>query len=314
MLAPFGAIPTRPGNRVTRTAAGLALGLLLAGQATTALAQEVIPGVIGTDQIVCAGETPAVLRNLTAASGGTGTYAYQWESSFDNTSWTAVAGATGADFPPGLLAVTTYFRRQVTSGAGSSATVTSNVVTVMLLPALTSGSIGADQTLFTGATPAPLTSMAGASGGTGTYTYQWESSADNMTWTAIAGATGMDFAPGPLTATTYFRRRAMSGGCTSISVVVTLRVQPIITSQSAAATTTFTVYPNPATSGRLQLALPLSSSGHATLLNALGQPVLVQDLSAAAEHTLLTSGLPAGVYLLRVATAGRILTRRVALE
>lgn len=314
VLTPFCGLRTRTGNRVPRAATGLALGLLLGGHATTALAQ-VTPGVIGTDQTVCAGQLPAPLSNLVAAGGGMGTYAYQWEFSPDHTSWTAIAGATGMAFAPGPLAATTYFRRHVTAGSGSSATATSNVVTVTMLPALTPGTIGADQTLLAGAAPAPLTSLAGASGGTGTVTYQWESSPDNTFWTPIANATSATYAPGPLMATTYFRRRATSGGCApALSAVVALTVRPLVASQSAAATTAFRVYPNPTNRGCLQLALPRSGPGRATLLNALGQAVLVQDLSGTAEHTLLTRGLAPGVYLLRVATAGRILTRRVALE
>jgi hypothetical protein len=74
------------------------------------------------------------------------------------------------------------------------------------------------------------------------------------------------------------------------------------------------VYPNPTNSGRIQLALPLSDLGQATLLNALSQAVRTQDLSGIAEHILSTNGLALSVYLLRVATASRILTRRVALK
>ncbi|MEJ7658582.1 MAG: hypothetical protein WKG07_02580 [Hymenobacter sp.] len=60
----------------------------------------------------------------------------------------------------------------------------------------------------------PLTSASDASGGTGPVTYQWDSSPDNTTWTPIGGATGATYAPGALTATTYFRRRVnASGAC-----------------------------------------------------------------------------------------------------
>ena len=219
ILDPFRGLLKRTGNRIPRKAAGLALGLLLGGHATTALAQ-VTPGMIGTDQTVCAGGTPA-----------------------------------------------------------------------------------------------PLTNIAGATGGTGTYAYQWESSADNINWTPVAGATGETFAPGPLTATTYFRRRVTSGFCASaISSVVTLMVRPILASRAAAATSAFVVYPNPSNSGRLHLPLQLSGPGHATLLNALGQAMLTKDLSGTADQTLITSGLAPGVYTLCVATADRILTGRVVLE
>jgi gliding motility-associated-like protein len=102
---------------------------------------------------------------------------------------------------------------------------------VTVSPVLTPGAIGAGQLICTGVTPAPLTSLAGAGGGQGPYAYQWERSPDNTTWTPIANATGADYAPGPLTTTTYYRRlaSAASSGCTSVaSTAVRLEVSPLI--------------------------------------------------------------------------------------
>ncbi|MFD1468854.1 gliding motility-associated C-terminal domain-containing protein [Hymenobacter caeli] len=191
-------------------------------------------GTIAADQTLCNGATPAPLTSTTAAAGGPGAVAYQWESSADNTNWTAVAGATGPDYAPGPLTATTYFRRRVSSGVCGPAYSPS--VTLTVLPALVAGSIAADQTVCAGNTPAPLTSTAGASGGTGSYGYQWEASADNVAWTAIGGANGADYAPGPLAATTYFRRQVSSGACTTApSNVVTLNVVPALAAGTIAA-------------------------------------------------------------------------------
>ncbi|AMR27329.1 hypothetical protein A0257_09635 [Hymenobacter psoromatis] len=187
-------------------------------------------GSIGTAQAVCPGATPAALTSLASAGGGTGTFAYQWESSPDNATWTAIGGATAETYAPGPLTATTYFRRQVTSGPCGP--VYSASVAITVLPALTAGTIAADQTICAGNTPTPLTSTGDAGGGIGTFAYQWESSADNSTWNAIAGATASTYAPGPLTATTYFRRRVTSGTgtcSTGISNVVTITVQPLVT-------------------------------------------------------------------------------------
>ncbi|WP_426061951.1 gliding motility-associated C-terminal domain-containing protein [Hymenobacter sp. B1770] len=197
---------------------------------TITVAPTLVAGTIGTDQTVCPGATPASLTSTAGASGGTGSYSYQWESSGNNANWTAIAGATGAGYAPGVVTSTTYFRRRVTSGPCGPEFTASVVVTV--LPALTAGSIAADQVICSGTAPAPLTSTAGASGGTGTFAYQWESSADNINWTAVGGATSATFAPGPLTATTYFRRQVTSGTgtcSTAVSNVVTMQVQPVVT-------------------------------------------------------------------------------------
>ncbi|WP_335967380.1 hypothetical protein, partial [Galbibacter sp. PAP.153] len=92
------------------------------------------------------------------------------------------------------------------------------------------GTIGTDQTLCYGETPAALTSTADGSGG-GTLSYRWESSTTDATsgFTAIAGETGSGYVPGPLTQTTYYRRVTLTNengiDCESApTAVVTLTV------------------------------------------------------------------------------------------
>ncbi|MBO2007800.1 fibronectin type III domain-containing protein [Hymenobacter negativus] len=75
------------------------------------------------------------------------------------------------------------------------------------------------------------------------------------------------------------------------------------------------VYPNPSNTGQLTLKLSgLSGAGQATLLNSLGQVVLTKNLTAAAEQTLNTRNLAAGLYTLRVEAGSQVLTRKVVLE
>ena len=187
-----------------------------------------VAGGIAADQTVCAGTAPAPLTSTAPATGGNGTSTYQWESSPNNTAWTTIAGATAQTFAPGPLAATTYFRRQVRSG--TCTTGPTNTVTITVTPALAAGSIAANQALCASATPAPLTRASDASGGSGGIVYQWESSADNVTWAAIGRATGPTYAPGALSATTYFRRRASSGSACApaVSNVVTITVTPAL--------------------------------------------------------------------------------------
>jgi gliding motility-associated-like protein len=118
--------------------------------------------------------------------------------------------------------------------ASATCADTSPAVALTLLPAVTAGTIGTAQTVCVGAVPAALTSLAEASGGTGTYSYQWESSPDNVTWTAIGAATAATYVPGPLATTTYFRRQVRSGPCASAySVAVQLLVLPPLAARVA---------------------------------------------------------------------------------
>ncbi len=239
-----------------RANSGSACAPAVSNVVTITVAPALAAGTIGTDQTLCSGATPNPLTSTAGASGGTGSYSYQWEASADNASWTPIAGATGADFAPGPLTATTYFRRQVNSG--SCGPQYSPSVALTVLPTLTAGSIAADQTVCAGTAPTPLSSTGEASGGTGTFAYQWEASADNVTWTAIAGATGSTFASGPLTATTYFRRQVRSGACTTtpsntvtVTVVPALAAGSIATDQTlcAGGTPDLLTSENPATGG-----------------------------------------------------------------
>ena len=200
----------------------------LSNVVTITVQPAISPGSIAADQTICTGSTPAPLTSTAGASGGTGTYAYQWDSSPDNLTWTPIAGAVGLTYAPGALTATTYYRRRLTSGTCAAATT--NVVTITVQPLVVPGTIAADQTICAGATPAPLTSTTAASGGSGTYAYQWEASPNNVTWAPIAGATGATYAPPALTVTTYFRRTVAAGVCApAISNVVTVQTQALLT-------------------------------------------------------------------------------------
>jgi gliding motility-associated-like protein len=228
-----------------RASADGSCGPAVSNVVTITVAPVLTAGTAGTDQVLCPGATPAALNRATSPTGGTGSYSYQWESSTDNATWSAIAGATGPDYAPGPLTITTYFRRQVTSG--TCGPVYSPVVTLTVLPALAAGTIGSDQTICAGATPAALTNTASPTGGNGNYSYQWESSADNANWTAISGANNPDYAPGQLAATTYFRRRASSGNCgVAYSPIVTITVLPALTAGSIGSDQTICAASTPA--------------------------------------------------------------------
>ncbi|MVT44586.1 hypothetical protein GO495_28600, partial [Chitinophaga oryziterrae] len=75
----------------------------------------ILGNTITADQTLCATETPATLTGG-AISGGKGTYTYQWIISTDSTNYASIAGATNNTYSPGVIAVTTWFKRVVTSG------------------------------------------------------------------------------------------------------------------------------------------------------------------------------------------------------
>jgi len=177
----------------------------------------------------CATGDPAVITGG-VATGGDGTYVYQWQSSADGTTFTDIPGATLVNFDPPVLNATTYYRRTVTSGACITPLI-SNVITISISPTVANNAITApavtsfcsngDPGAIVGSTP---------TGGNNTYVYQWQSSTDNSTFNDIAGAIAKDYDPSALNATTYYRRTVTSGTCTtpSTSNVITISVFPIV--------------------------------------------------------------------------------------
>ncbi|WP_315817189.1 hypothetical protein [Paraflavitalea speifideaquila] len=178
---------------------------------------------------------PGLLTGTTA-TGGNGSYTYEWQQSSENTNWTTVGGATSLNYTPGNLPVTTYFRRAVTSNGAS---VNSNVVTVTVYGQLIAGSLQpGSKTITAGTSPGSL-GGATATGGNGSYTWQWQTSLDNSSWTNIGGATTQNYTPGNLSTATWYRRQVSSNGLTAFSEPLLISMtQPVAATPAAYNVTT----------------------------------------------------------------------------
>ena len=106
---------------------------------------------------------------------------------------------------------------------GNAGDFTINVVSGC--PPLNVGSISADQTACYNQSPSELIGVA-PSGGLTPYTYQWQNSTDNVIFADITGATSLNYQPGGLTVSTYFRLNQTSdGGCETVTTdTVTIAV------------------------------------------------------------------------------------------
>lgn len=190
---------------------------------------KIAANTIGIDQTICNGSNAQPFTSQATITGGSGTYLYQWQQSTDGgTTWTNITGATSAPYNPGALSAEVKYRRVVNSSTCSD---TSNVVTVTVQGSLTNTGIGIVQTICINTRPDTLRGQTPV-GGNGVFTYQWESSPNNTTWTPITGATGIDFLPPALSSTTYYRRIVSSGQCsiTSLSVQITVNPKPVMAS------------------------------------------------------------------------------------
>ncbi|HVT84409.1 MAG TPA: DUF6443 domain-containing protein [Chitinophagaceae bacterium] len=101
-----------------------------------------------------------------------------------------------------------------------------NTATVTVYPQVVGGSISPSSQTINFNKPSSLMTLSGVSGGNGTYTYQWQSSPDNVNWTPIAGATSTTYTSGNLIANTYFNVAVNSNGAVANSSSALVTVNP----------------------------------------------------------------------------------------
>lgn len=204
--------------------------------ASSALLNNIIT-IANSPIVFCVNGDPGIITGSTPA-GGSDVYTYQWQSSANNTDFTDIPSSDTKDFDPPIATATVYYRRLVNS-LSCDPPIISNVIAVTVLPAVSDNEItapagaafcspGGNPTAIVGSVP---------TGGNGIYTYQWQSATGNVNFTAIQGAMAKDFDPGNVTATTYYRRTAAAGICSSPSisdtVTITINPSPQLSSASA---------------------------------------------------------------------------------
>ena len=187
----------------------------------------------GSDTVICHGAVPHQL-NGTIATGGTdipGDYAYQWQISTDNATWSDVAeNGTGVDYAPPALTGTTWYKRQVKSGECTD--FSAPAVQITVLPLITNNIISPAQTVCYNTIPDPLSGPL-LSGGNGIYTYFWEQSTDGVTWTAAQGikdAPDGTYQPPVLMLPMKYKRTVKSGEfdcCLDVSNIIDIGINAL---------------------------------------------------------------------------------------
>jgi len=95
-----------------------------------------------------------------------------------------------------------------------------------VLPKINNNNIGVNQSICYGLIPQTITQIGNSiSGGSGSYTYQWQMSTNNLIWNNVSG-TLLSFSPSALFLTTYFRRITFSGQCIDTSNFITITINP----------------------------------------------------------------------------------------
>ncbi|MGC4038698.1 MAG: DUF6443 domain-containing protein [Chitinophagaceae bacterium] len=184
-----------------------------AGPVTITVAPQLVAGTIGGGSSPISYNTSPGYFTVSGITGGNcgGAYTYQWQQSSDNVTFTNVSGATASNFNPGNLTAITYYRLVINCGLES---VTTNTITTTVTPQLIAGTITSPvgSTITYNTAPGTISGTAASGGGcSGAYSYQWESSVDNVNFSAIGGATSLTYVPGAMTTSTYYRRKITCG-------------------------------------------------------------------------------------------------------
>ena len=165
------------------------------------------------------------------ASGGNGSYTYQWQVSDNNSSWSNVSSnGTGSTYAAsntnsGSTNLTKYYRVQV--GCSTDPAQYTSSVMVTWRPALVAGSITGGGTYGYGK---QATLTANPLGGNGSYTYQWQESSNNSSWNNISYATNRTYSASGSNQTKYYRVVITGDNqtVTSTSTSVTWNAQLVI--------------------------------------------------------------------------------------
>ncbi|MEO8524435.1 MAG: hypothetical protein ABI460_06930 [Caldimonas sp.] len=191
-----------------------------------------------TDQSVVEGGS----ATFSVVAAGTSPLAYQWSSSPDGTTYTAVAGATNASYATGATTLAQSGLRYRVVVSNSAGSVTSSAARLTVTATAVAPAITVQPAAVTVTAPATATFNVTATGTTPSY--EWQVSTDGGTsYAAIAGAASAPVlaVTSTTTALSGYRYRVLvsntAGNVLSAAAILTVNptpVAPTITAQPAA--------------------------------------------------------------------------------
>lgn len=196
---------------------------------------EIVNNLVSSDENICENSQPLAFSESSASEGaGPGTFEYLWlEKPESSSDWSPAAGTNNSiSYAPAALTETTLFSRRVMSHICAD---TSNEINIVVYPKIENNSIAGGLSQFTCFNTAKDFTGSTPTGGqpSSTFNFYWESSPDQIAWTAAAGSpNSKDYTTESLITPEYFRRMVTSGEleqCQNISDTVYIDINPLPT-------------------------------------------------------------------------------------
>jgi hypothetical protein len=272
----------------------------------TTTSTAVVPALSITNSVA-----PAVTGSWTegttlSASNGSwstsGTFTYQWQSSSDNSTWADIASATLATFVLTSSQASKYVRVKVYNSTSNGDGIAYSVPRFKVgspyntaLPTI-SGTlrIGSTQTVTTGTWSNTPTS----------YSYQWQKSADGISWVDLSGETASTYAPTFDVANLQIRVSVGAGNAVETATVTTSVISSFLPPQATAI---------PAITGTKTVGQTLTSSSGTWPSTSGGYVYQWQKSSDNGVTWTNIAGATASTYVLVAADAGYQIRSQVSL-
>jgi hypothetical protein len=179
------------------------------------------PGTISSTVVDSIGwnTVPPQITGTIPTGGYDTTYTYQWYYSTNGITYDSVGEEYGQtlNYQPPTLATNTYYYRTATC---NGTTRSSNILEIPVKIVVYNPGTISPYTTVVSSGSAPTFTNTAANGGTSvSYSYQWQQSFDEVSWTNCSGGNTQNYSPSALTRTTYFRRYVTNGNQSAYSTV-----------------------------------------------------------------------------------------------
>ena len=176
-----------------------------------------------SNAVLCTGNTLVLQKDVITLPSTPPTFGYTYSWIRTNTLGTVVVQATSATYQD--LVINSFaaidsgrYQLVVKDGTTTPAACSKSSlpISVIVYAPITPVLIGNDTTICTGNSVLPFVEVTANTGGSRSYTHQWQWSANNITFTDISSQTNTTYQSPNISNTTYFRRIDKSGTCAAV--------------------------------------------------------------------------------------------------